>query len=106
MEVRGGNIVEQRGEKEIMSDEGERADKGALEAMGRDGFLDLAQSEWRGCVWHSLNRALLPLQLGATRHWHPATSSHRVPLKKGGKKQSSVGQSYRYETLSVHILRN
>lgn len=42
VEVRGGNVVEESGKEEVVNDVGKGADKGALEAMGRDGFLDLA----------------------------------------------------------------
>lgn len=45
MDVSGGNIVEQEDEGEVINDVGERTEERALEAMGRDGFLDFTESE-------------------------------------------------------------
>jgi len=69
MKVRSCDVVEKENAGEIINNIGERAAKGSLEAMGRDGLLDVAKREWWLRVRHPLEGVLLLFVFGCwSRH--------------------------------------
>lgn len=47
LDVIASNVVQEKGNGKVIKDIGEGADNRALKAMRWDGFLDLAETEWR-----------------------------------------------------------
>lgn len=60
-DVCGGDVVEGSDDDEVVDDVGEGSGQGAVEAVGRDGLLDVAECERRLRNWDPLERVLLRL---------------------------------------------
>ncbi|KAJ4848671.1 hypothetical protein Tsubulata_041437 [Turnera subulata] len=58
-----GNVEKSRANGEVISKVGQRADKGAVEAMGRNGFLECGKREWRLVTGDSHSLLLLAVLL-------------------------------------------
>ncbi|KAJ6406879.1 hypothetical protein OIU84_010401 [Salix udensis] len=73
VEVIGRDIIEERGNDQVMSNVRERAKNRTLETVRWDGFLDLAECEWRLRVRSSLQNFRVR---GGRRNRHSTTSTH------------------------------
>jgi hypothetical protein len=71
VEICDGNVAEEKAEGKVINNIGQWAEKGSLEATGRDGLLDFSKCKWRLRVWHSLEAAFLSFMQSIDSHCRP-----------------------------------